>query len=106
MGELWEAYYEHYFYDNPSDIEFKGYEENLSEDGVKYYSFEGDKLLSECESLIGKGLDEEAYQLLNRNIDFSWENTIENDIIKRQKEKAEIPPTSNFLEKMGVGKYE
>lgn len=102
MDNLWTIYFEHHFYENPDDIELKGYEENTSEEGVKYYSFEGDSLLNRCERLIGEGRDDEAYDLLNQDTDFSWENTIEDDIIKRKQDEAEIPPKSNFLEKMGV----
>ena len=112
LADLWETYYQHYFFDNPKDVEFIGYEENVSETGVKYYKFEGDKLLSRCEELIGQGRDEEAYALLNQGVDFSWESTIQDDIIKKhqklndevkkEQDKARTPVKSNFLESMGV----
>lgn len=109
MAELYEIYYEHYFYDNPDDIESKGYEENVSNSGQKYYVFDGDKLLNRCEELIGQGRDDEAWDLINKDVDFSWETTLEDDMIKRkraefEKEKppAEKTKKSNFLERIGV----
>lgn len=96
------------YYDNPEDVELKGYEKHDGEEGGEYYTIPDDKFLGQCEKLCGEGKFDEVHKMLNEGFeDLSWIQDFEGAIIERDEKKmseGSLSKESKFLEQMGIEK--
>jgi len=102
LRELLSVYFEHTLYDNPQDVECRGYEKKV-ENGNEYYQKEGDWFFNRCEKLFAEGKIKELHEFINSGNDFGWARAFEGglDTVPVPKKQKEI--TSRFLEDMGIG---
>jgi len=105
LTELLEAYFEHMYYDNPEDVELRGYEKHEGKAGGEYYDIPEDPLFNKFEKLCGEGKFEEVYKLINEGFeDLTWIQDFEGAIIERAEKKMseDSPAKENYLDKMGI----